>query len=402
MVIGKSINSVIVIGGGSSGCSIAYNIASRGIKVRLIERENIAAGNTGKSSALVRTHYSNEFIATLAIYSMNEFMNFGNIGYSGFTKTGMIFPFNGSNAATAGENFKMLGNLGINEEEISVKQVIDIFPDINTEGYDYILYEPDSGYADPVATANAYSSAAKNLGAEILTGRSVKTISSLNGKAYAETNRGEKYYADAIVLATNVWTNELLHGSGISDADLLPIYASVHDTIYLRRPERYSGIKPTLWDPQNSAYYKMEGTSITAIGSLDPTIDTAKFDPNGDIKNHITDEYIEKYLGKLTGRLPGMDDASVISTVSGLYDMSPDGQAIIDSLSSIGLDNVYVCAGLSGHGFKLSPAYGRIVADMLALQDPEKALFDWSNFSIARFKNKKPIKSMYSGIGTIY
>jgi len=402
MASDRHINSVIVVGGGSSGTSIAYNLANRGKKVKLIERGNIASGNTGKSSALVRTHYSNELISSLALYSIREFMNFGNTGYSGFTKTGMVFPFNGSNALEASKNFKMLKSLGINEKEISLKEVKEFFPDISTEGYDYILYEPDSGYADPVATSNAYASAAKNLGAEIVTGKSVKTVSSDNGMAHVETYNGEKFSADAIVLATNTWTNDLLQRSGISSADLLPIYASVHDTIYLRRPEEYTGIKPTLWDPQNSSYYKMEGASITAIGSLDPAIDTREFDPDGDIENHITDEYIEQYLGKLTDRLPGMANASVISTVSGLYDMSPDGQAIIDSLSGIGLDNVYVCAGLSGHGFKLSPAYGRIVADMLTVNEPEKALFDWRNFSASRFKSKKPIKSMYSGIGTIY
>ena len=83
MASDKHINSVIVVGGGSSGTSIAYNLANRGKKVRLIERGNIASGNTGKSSALVRTHYSNELISSLALYSIREFMNFGNTGYSG-------------------------------------------------------------------------------------------------------------------------------------------------------------------------------------------------------------------------------------------------------------------------------------------------------------------------------
>ena len=73
MVSDKSINSVIVIGGGSSGCSIAYNLASRGKKVRLIERGSIASGNTGKSSALVRTHYSNELISSMALFFCGPF-----------------------------------------------------------------------------------------------------------------------------------------------------------------------------------------------------------------------------------------------------------------------------------------------------------------------------------------
>ena len=127
MVSDKSINSVIVIGGGSSGCSIAYNLASRGKKVRLIERGKIASGNTGKSSALVRTHYSNELISSMALYSIKEFMNFSYIGYSGFTKTGMVFPFNGVNVDTARENFKMLRGLGIDEQEIPVEKSPGVF-----------------------------------------------------------------------------------------------------------------------------------------------------------------------------------------------------------------------------------------------------------------------------------
>ncbi|WP_337860284.1 FAD-binding oxidoreductase [Ferroplasma sp.] len=398
----KSIDSIIVIGGGSTGCSVAYNMASRGKKVRLIERENIASGNTGKSSALVRTHYSNKLIASLAKYSLEQFMNFENIGYSGFTKTGMVFPFNANNSDTAREIYKMLKSLDIDEQKMPIKQLKTIFPDINSEDLDYILYEPNSGYADPVATAGSYASAAANLGAEIITGTSVEKIGTDNSRTYVETGKGFQYYADAIVMATNVWSNQLLMKSGITDNNFLPIYASVHDIIYIRRPEKYAGMKPTLWDPQKLAYYKMEGSSITAIGSLSPEIDNTEFDMKGDIENHVTDEYIEMELNNLTERLPGMEDATLISTATGLYDMSPDGQAIIDSLADIGLENVYVCAGLSGHGFKLSPAYGKIVADMLTLQDPAKALFDWRNFSLDRFKNGKSIKSMYSGIGTIY
>ncbi len=402
MVFDKSVESVIVVGGGSTGCSVAYNLASRGLKVTLFDRGNIASGNTGRSSALVRTHYSNKLIASMALYSLNQFKNFNSIGYSGFTRTGMIFPFTGGNAETARKNREMLVELGIKEEEISISKVKEFFPDINSEDYDYILFEEESGYADPVATASAYASGAKALGAQINTGIAVSKVESSEKNASIYLINGKKYSADKVILATNTWTNFLLRSSGIADNMLIPLYASVHDIIYIRRPGMYHGIKPTLWDPQKSAYYKMEGETLTAIGSLDPAIDHEAFDIKQNLENHVTDNYIEEYLSRVTERLPGMGNASIVAAISGLYDMSPDGQAIIDSLSKSGLENVFVCAGLSGHGFKLSPAYGIIVADMVTGRLPEESLFDWSQFSMERFNNDKYIKSMYSGIGTIY
>ena len=83
----------IVVGAGSTGTSIAFHLAAMGRKVSVVDREGIAGGNTGKSSALVRTHYSNELIARMALYSMKFFEESGKTGYSGFTRTGMIFPF---------------------------------------------------------------------------------------------------------------------------------------------------------------------------------------------------------------------------------------------------------------------------------------------------------------------
>lgn len=402
MLLDNSVRSVIIVGGGSTGCSVAYNLAMRGIKVTLLDRGNIASGNTGKSSALVRTHYSNRLIASMALYSLNQFKNFDKVGYSGFTRTGMIFPFTGNNAETARKNRDMLFELGIEENEIPLSNVREFFPDIDSGDFDYILYEPDSGYADPVATSSAYANAAREMSVEIYTGTEVTKVENGTKSASVYLASGKKYSADAVILATNTWTNNLLQSSGMDARMLPPLYASVHDIIYIRRPDRCQGIKPTLWDPQKSAYYKMEGKTLTAIGSLDPRIDNQIFDVSKNLGDHVTDIYMEEYLAKITERIPSMGDASIVATVSGLYDMSPDGQAIIDSLAASGMENVYICAGLSGHGFKLSPAYGVIVADMLTGIAPEDSLFNWSRFSLARFKNGTDIKSLYSGIGTIY
>lgn len=392
----------IVIGSGSTGSSIVYNLAKLGKKVTLVERNGIASGNTGKSSALVRTHYSNELIAKMALYSLNTFMNFHGIGHSGFNKTGMFFPFDNKYAKMAKENTRMLRGIGIVEEDASPDLLKNLYPDINLEGYDYVAYEPESGYADPVLTANSFVNKSRELGAKIMLKNRASIVGNTSTGASVTLDDGTKLKASKVILATNIWTNDLLNESGISKSKLLRISPSLHGLIYLRRPEEYIGEKPTLIDSPNLAYYKMEGKSVTSIGSLDPKIDSTPVDIHEFIPETTSEDYLEDYLQRICSRLPWMEKANLISTLTGMYDMTPDGQAIIDTLSALGMDNVYVCAGLSGHGFKLSPAYGKIVADMVTGVDPDKAIFRWKPFRNSRFSEGKLIKSLYSEVGTIY
>ncbi len=398
----EELGNYIIVGAGSTGTSIAYHLASMGRKVTVIDENAVASGNTGKSSALIRTHYSNQIIAKMALYSLKFFENFNSIGYSGFTKTGMIFPFDDKYTKVALDNVAMLRNVGINEQEISPTDIKKFYPDVNLDGYDYVTYEPDSGYADPVSTANSFMSKAKELGANLILKRHVLSVDSTRMGPEVNLKDGTKIRGEKVILATNVWTNDILASSGITSKKLLPITASMHSIVYLRRPVEYNGPKPTLWDPHQLAYYKMEGTSVTAIGSLDPAVDEQPVDIHSNLPETAEQDYIEEYLSRLTKRLPSMGKATLISTLNGLYDMSPDGQVICDELSSEGLDSVYVFAGLSGHGFKLSPAYGRMAADMLIGNDPENSEFDWRPFSRERFNNGHLIKSRYSEIGTIY
>lgn len=392
----------LIVGAGSTGSSIAFHMSKRSNRIAVVERNNVGSGNTGKSSALVRTHYSNRIIADMSQYSLDVFRNFSDIGYSGFTKTGMIFPFDDKYADVARENVRMLREIGIDEVEITPESIRQYYGDVNLDGYDYVTYEPESGYADPVATANSFMSKARENGVELIQKKSVSSLDS--GRNYVKVNLddGRQIRARKVILATNVWTNDILENSGISRSRTLPIYASLHGIIYLRRPDEYRGIKPTLWDPHQLSYYKMEGSTVTALGSLDPKVDENPVDIHDNLPETADDAYVEEYIGRIVNRLPSMGKATVISTLTGLYDMSPDGQVICDSLVSLGLENVYVFVGLSGHGFKLSPAYGLMAADMITGNDPDKCRFDWRPFNLNRFREGKIIKSKYSEIGTIY
>ena len=397
-----SSGETVIIGAGSTGTSIAHSMSRDGMKVTLVDMNGIAGGNTGKSSALVRTHYSNETVASMAKFSLELLSNFSEIGYSGYTRTGMVYAFPESDIQSEKKNIDMLKEIGVQIEEIGKDELKLFYNPINMENFDYITYEPQSGYADPVATSNSFASRARELGATININKRANRIKKDAKGTRVYFSDGTERVFDRVVLATNIWTNKILRDSGVEENELLPITATRHNVIYLRRPESYKGTKPVLWDIAQLSYYKMEGDTVTAVGSLDPGIDRIPTDSEEQIFDEASEEFMEKYLGNISRRLPNMSDAEYISTVSGRYDMTPDGEPIMDDLSHLDLVEVYVCAGLSGHGFKLSPAIGNIMSDMIQAKNPGDCMFDWKIFNWKRFRDGKLIGRNHEDIGTLY
>jgi sarcosine oxidase subunit beta len=389
---------IAVIGAGSTGSSVAYNLAKMGRPVVMIDKGQPASGMTSKSTALVRTHYSNEIVARMAVYSLRVLRNFEEIGTSGFVNCGMLFLGDSSMKSGMSEVSSNLSKLGVKTELWDTTIASQRFPEVDFSGIDFILFEPESGYADPVTTASSYARKARELGAMELFGTGVQRILLNNDHAAeaVELTDGRKIHCSKIVLCTNVWTNHLISNSlpGVS----LPIWAAAHPVVILRRPKGYEGIHAIVADFSQKSYFKPEGKSLLMVGSLDPLLDTIKVDPEKTLGD-VSFEFLSSFAEAASRRIPIMRDGIMHSSYIGMYDMSPDQHPIIDELSDIGLGNVYCCVGLSGHGFKLCPAFGLMLAEMLTEQ--EEPTFDPSYFSLSRFSTGNLLQSKYKTIGTI-
>ncbi|NJO00220.1 MAG: FAD-binding oxidoreductase, partial [Anaerolineales bacterium] len=112
---------IIVIGAGIMGCSAAFELAQRGLKVAVLEKDGIGAGSTGKSSAIIRQHYSNELTARMALYSLRVFQNFEErVGEDcGFTQTGFAAIVAAKDQAGLEANVALQRRVGIQTELIS-------------------------------------------------------------------------------------------------------------------------------------------------------------------------------------------------------------------------------------------------------------------------------------------
>ena len=332
---------IIIIGAGSTGSSVAYHLSKvSDSQIILIDKGGVASGMTSLSTAIVRTHYSNEIVARMAFESRQFFEN--NKENFGFYKTGMLTVVPGSMKDRMENNVRMLKRVGIREENISSKDAKRRFPWLKFEEDEDISYEPDSGYADPATTANFFARSAMNSGVKFLKEEVDKTENDRDGGKVVLKN-GKEIRGTKVILCTNIWINKLLLKSGIGKNDLLPVKVSPHPVIIFKRPGEISGLLPVVNDLANRDYYKPEGGSLLFGGNLRSEMDDVNIDPDNPPLD-VPFDYISDYSERILNRIPNMSKAGFHSAYYGMYDNTPDFHPIVDSLSDLGLSNFYCCS----------------------------------------------------------
>ena len=209
----------VIIGGGVMGCSILYNLAARGLKdTVLLERDLLGSGSTGRSSGLVRMHYSNEVHARLAWQSLEIFREFSELvgGDCGFVETGFLVFTGDDDLDAFRANLAMQQSVGIQTGLISQADANEIAPAFSLDDCASIAYEPRSGHADPSGTAAAYAARARELGARVkLQAPATKVEVSASRKVVAVTTAGERIETPIAVVATGPWSRRFLLEHGI-------------------------------------------------------------------------------------------------------------------------------------------------------------------------------------------
>ncbi len=392
---------VLVVGGGSTGCSILYHLAKLGLRNCLLVdmAPQLAAGQTSRSTALVRTHYSTEILTRMALSSYRFFRRFGEElpgRGCGYVETGLLVGADEASVKPLRENVAMHRRLGIDSRVMTPDELVDskIEPELDARAFSILAYEPNAGYAEPSTTAASFASAAQALGAKALTGTTVTNIERVHSSErtlYSVTTTAGVVSCAKMVLATGVWSRPLFARIGLT----LPITVARHPVAIFGRPAGYHGIRPFVFDFPRSAYYKPEGEELLFVGSLAHELDASGTDADPDAYDQgITYEEAAAFSESVAIAVPSMASKGVYRRgYAGLYDNTPDQHPIIDEFSDEGYPGIHCVVGLSGHGFKLAPEFGRIISSEIV--EGKFSDYDVSVFRLGRFEDGRLLGGKY-------
>ncbi len=378
---------VIIIGGGVHGASLAFHMAQRGVKATVLEKRFLGAGATGRSSGLVRMHYDTEVDSRLAWESFQYFRNWKGMvgGDCGFTRTGFIQIVARENQAALRKNVEMHQRIGIPAFIITADDVKRLAPSFATDDFDIAAYEPESGYAMPSDTASALMSAAREKGARLVQNCSVNGIQVSGGRVTGvETSQGV-YAAPVVVNAAGAWAGQVNKMAGLN----LPYDTWRHDTMFVVRPPGMETGHPTVIDFPRELYFRPEG-GLTLVGLEDGN--PLGESPDGDA-DHAKPGFVERAIERICGRVPLMERGALHSAHGGYDGITPDQHPL---LGAAGPDGFYLDCGFSGTGFKIAPAVGLCMAELIV--DGAAKTVDISALTPARFAEGKLVQGNYENI----
>jgi glycine/D-amino acid oxidase-like deaminating enzyme len=383
--------NAIIIGAGVMGASIAFHLTERGLKPAILERKVTASGATGHSSGLVRMHYdlaaeSELTFKSYKIYFSNWKERVG--GECGFINTGFM------QIAKREHEDKLRGNvinqqrIGINTSVISAADVKKLVPDFITDHFDSAAYEPDSGYADATLTTNSFLESAKRNGATLIQNCEVTAIRTARGKVIGVSTTQGDFDAPIIINAAGAWAKHVASLAGLE----VPLETWTHDVAFLHRPPSLGKI-PAVIDDIINCYFRPEGSALILAAGEDESL---RGEPPDAEDQTPTDTFLEKLIDNLVRRIPKIEESGLHSIHVGRDGITPDQRAIY---SASGLDGFYLACGLSGTGFKTSPAAGASLVELILDGAPKTV--DITPFRFSRFAEGKLLEGEY-GYGNIW
>ena len=388
---------VVIVGGGIEGAAAAWALAQRGVTdVVLAERNTVGSGMTGKSSGIVRCHYGVSSLAAMATVGLEVFEKAEEIFGSdiGFRQTGYVVGVGEPNVGSLRKSLAAQRAVGVQTEEIDAGEVARLWPFADLSPFAAFAWEARGGYGDAYQTAQAFAVSARAVGVRIRQGAAMTDLlldgDRVTGVRLAD---GTEVAAGTVVVAAGVWTRELLARYGVD----VPIRV-VREQIVMISPGVDIGPVPVFSDLVSLQYIRPEpggsGTSTVLFGNSDLShVEDA--DPD-DYLNRATEAFVDLTVDRVGTRFPGFTGAAITGSYAGCYDVTPDWNPVI---SRTGIDGLVVAAGFSGHGFKIAPAVGRLVADLVVDGRSADPRIPETDFRLSRFAENDLLTTPYPYVG---
>jgi sarcosine oxidase subunit beta len=352
--------SVVVIGGGVMGLSTAYHLAQAGVTdVVLVEKDELGSGSTCKAAGGVRAQFSDRVNIELGLRSLKVFETFKEtFGQEiDLQQVGYLFLLDNPDHVAAFENNVALQNeLGVPSRMIEVAEAKKLSPMITTDGLLAAAWSPTDGHCTPESVVLGYAGAARRAGVRLIRSCAVNGITSADGLITGvETDRGT-ITTDTVICTAGAWSKAIGDMVGV-DLPVVPLRRQILTT------EPIPGLDPNTpftIDFSTSLYFHREGPGLL-LGMSDP-------DETPGFKLKQSAGWLPRLAEAIEHRVPAMAEAGLGAGWAGLYEMTPDHNALIGEAS--GITRFLYATGFSGHGFLMGPAVGEVMRDLYLGRTP--------------------------------
>jgi sarcosine oxidase subunit beta len=385
-------HDAIVIGAGVIGTSIAYHLAVLGARnVVVLERGTIGAGTSSQSSGILRTHYSVPENVELARRSWQVFELFAayledDEASAGLVRCGyLIAAPDGPKLAPLQDALAAQQAQGIAVHTLTPHEAAQRLPICRFDDAALIGFEPDAGFADAYLVASGFARAARRRGVKVIEGVEVERLLLDRGRVVGVDTSQGRFSSATVVSAQNVWARDIERWTGIET----PVRAERHSVLALAGPEPYASTMPVYKDlgSPGMLYCRSYGGTqmLVSEGGAGETL----AEPDNQ-QGDIPIDHVLQIGAQVAERFPSFESAGLASSWTGVYDVTPDWNPVLGRLPDV--PGLVVAYGFSGHGFKLSPAVGEVVAAEVTGRTPP---IDVSELRPERFADGRLLRAAY-------
>ena len=387
----------IVIGAGVIGSSVAYHLARLGAgRVLVLDRLQIGSGTSTQSSGILRTHYSVIENVELAKRSWAVFKDFaGYIGddeaSAGLVKCGyMICAPEGPKLEPLRASLAGQAGVGVEVRLLDRDAARELLPIAQFDDAALIGYEPEAGFADAYLVATGFARAARRQGVKIMEGVNVERLLLEGARVVGvETSQGT-FHSNTVISTQNIWAGDIEKWTGVPT----PVKAERHAVLALAGPEAYSFKMPVFKDlgSPGMLYCRSYGGNQMLVS--EGTVGEALAQPDNE-QGDISMDYVVEVGSQVAERFPSFAEAGLASSWTGVYDVTPDWNPVLGRLPDV--PGLVVGYGFSGHGFKLSPGVGLVLAQEALGLPTEVSLAPYAH---ERFRGGQLLTGRY-GLGAV-
>ncbi len=349
-------SDAIIIGGGIIGAATGYYLSKAGLRVALFERGYLCSGSTGRCIGGVRQQFTSGSSIRLMMRSVELYSRMDEeLGTEVHWHPGgyLFLAHDEGNKKAFLENIGVQQSAGLGDVRwVDAEEIKELFPLVDTGGLLGGSYCPSDGQAYPFAVVNGYAAGIRQAGGQVRAFTEVSTVIQEGGRAKGvRTAAGEEHYSNIVINCAGPWAKDVGRLAGAE----VPVEPERHEALITEGVE-HLGL-PMLVDYRaDGGYFQQFRHNGQFIGCYTP-------DPLvPGLSSDSSFEFLAQMPRRMLKLVPALGEVKVIRQWAGSYEMTPDGNPIVDRA---GPEGFFVVAGMCGHGFMLGPAVGEAAAEFI-------------------------------------